>query len=93
MKRNASIISPRVETSLEMKRSQLTKEKLDPWYTKFREFLQCKGLIYKKTNEDLECRGRIYHGEGRGGQSIVFGPARRDLHVETFLLFLVESNA
>lgn len=78
LKRNSNIISSRVETSLELKRSQLTKDKLDPWYTRFREFLQNKDLLNQP--------GRIYNADETGfnmggNKSKVIGPTRRDLNV------------
>ena len=77
MKRNSNIISTRVETSLELKRSKLTKDKLDPWYTRFREFLQDQDLLDKPA--------RIYNADETGfnmgsKKSKVIGPTRRDLN-------------
>ncbi|KAH3791351.1 hypothetical protein DPMN_144835 [Dreissena polymorpha] len=39
MRRNAHIISSRIETPLELKRSKLTKEKTDLWYNSFTDKL------------------------------------------------------
>lgn len=49
MARNASIVKPRTETPLEICRAKLTKDKVDAWYSKFREFLIAKDLIDKPS--------------------------------------------
>ncbi|XP_052219882.1 uncharacterized protein LOC127837083 isoform X2 [Dreissena polymorpha] len=78
MRRNAHIISSRIETPLELKRSKLTKEKTDLWYNSFRDFLIDKNLIDKPS--------RIWNADETGfnmgsNKSKVIGPAKRDLSV------------
>lgn len=78
LNRNKHIISPRVETDLELKRSKVTKEKLDVWYNRFRDFLVAKELINSP--------GRIWNCDEAGfnmgaNKCKVIGPSRRDLAV------------
>lgn len=78
MNRNSHIINQRVETALELKRSQVTKEKMDAWYDRFRDFLLSIGLIDKPS--------KIWNADETGfnmgsNKSKVIGPTRRDLGV------------
>ena len=78
MQRNKHIISSRTETDLEMKRSKVTKEKTDLWYSKFRDFLIENNLI--------EAPSRIWNADEAGfnmgsNKSKVIGPSRKDLNV------------
>lgn len=78
MNRNSHIINQRVETTLELKRSQVTKEKMDAWYDRFRNFLLSIGLIDKPS--------KIWNADETGfnmgsNKSKVIGPTRRDLGV------------
>lgn len=78
MNRNSHIINQRVETALELKRSQVTKEKMDAWYDRFRNFLLSIGLIDKPS--------KIWNADETGfnmgsNKSKVIGPIRRDLGV------------
>lgn len=45
MARNSAIVKPRKETPLEMCRAKLSKEKIDHWYSTYRDFVVSKGLI------------------------------------------------
>lgn len=38
IKKDSQIIDQRVETIIELKRSQVTEEKLDAWYDRYRDF-------------------------------------------------------
>lgn len=78
MNRNSHIINQRVETALELKRSEVTKEKMDAWYDRFRDFLLSIGLIDKPS--------KIWNADETGfnmgsNKSKVIGPTRRDLGV------------
>lgn len=87
MNRNSHIISSRIETPLELKRSKVTKEKIDTWYNSFRDFLCSKDLIDKPN--------RIWNADETGfnmsnNKCKVIGPTRRDKSVP---LISVESSA
>ncbi|XP_062593403.1 uncharacterized protein LOC134254888 [Saccostrea cucullata] len=78
MNRNSHIINQRVETALELKRSRVTKEKVDAWYDRFRDFLLSIDLIDKPN--------KIWNADETGfnmgsNKSKVIGPTRRDLGV------------
>jgi len=71
-------ISPRSESDLEMKRSKVTKEKTDIWYSKFKDFLISKDLVNSPS--------RIWNADEAGfnmgaNKAKVIGPTRRDLAV------------
>ena len=78
LNRNRHIISPRSESDLEMKRSKVTKEKTDIWYSKFKDFLISKDLVNSPS--------RIWNADEAGfnmgaNKAKVIGPTRRDLAV------------
>lgn len=78
MNRNSHIINQRVETALELKRPQVTKEKMNAWYDRFRDFMLSIGLIDKPS--------KIWYADETGfnmgsNKSKVIGPIRRDLGV------------
>ena len=78
MNRNSYIISSRTETPLELKRSKVTKEKIDTWYNSFRDFLCSKDLVDKPS--------RIWNADETGfnmssNKCKVIGPTSRDKSV------------
>lgn len=73
--RNSNILSSSENTSLNLKKSKLTREKLDQWYTQFRKFLEDKDLLNQP--------GKIFNldeiGFNMGGnKSNVIGLVQRD---------------
>ena len=79
MNRNSHIVSNRIETPLELKRSKVTKEKkTDKWYIDFRDFLIKINLIDEPS--------RIWNADETGfnmssNKCKVIGPSRKDKNV------------
>ena len=76
--RNSHIIAPRTETPLELKRSKLTKDVTDKWYTNFRDFLISIRCLDKPS--------RIWNCDETGfsmgsNKAKVIGPSNRDSQV------------
>ena len=73
MERNKDIIGLRKEVLLEASRSRLTSERIDKWYSGFRDFLAAKDLLNKPE--------RIWNADETGFQmgskaGTVIGPSR-----------------